>query len=236
MLSRALRGEFEHPRHLTGQRAEADQLLEIDRLLAELADRDVGAVQRQRREHDVDARAVLQPRVHHRARLVDAPPDRRRRSAGRRSIECAVSRNRMLDSVDLAAALDEGPVRPVHHDVGDRCRRPAAARAGRGPVMSLTSCSASSRCSRAFSWMRRSVAISEISRSTSIDQPLGRHRGDGGRLEPGQAERAQFGDRRLGDGRGRRRSVREAAFPRGRRSRRRLPAWLRGSRRPKPDA
>ena len=32
----------------------------------------------------------------------------------------------------LAAALDERPVRPVHHDVGDACRPRAAARADRG--------------------------------------------------------------------------------------------------------
>ena len=76
MFSRRLGGDFQRAGDRQRQRAEFDQLGEVDRLLAELADRDVGPVQRQRREHDVDARAVLQPRIHHRAGFIDPAPDR----------------------------------------------------------------------------------------------------------------------------------------------------------------
>ena len=45
--------------------------------MREAANRHHRSVERDRRDHRVDARAIRQPRIHHRARLVDAPPDQR---------------------------------------------------------------------------------------------------------------------------------------------------------------
>ena len=88
-------------------------------LLAELADRDVRPVQRQRREHDVDARAVLQPRIHHRAGFVDAPADR-----GGDALADVGQMRRVAEphvrQRHLAARVRRRSVRPVDHDVGDR--------------------------------------------------------------------------------------------------------------------
>ncbi len=52
-------------------------LLQIERLLGELADRDQRPVDRDRADRDVDARAVEQARVAQRMRFVDAAADRR---------------------------------------------------------------------------------------------------------------------------------------------------------------
>ena len=116
---------------LGGQRSEPDEVVEVEALLAELADREQRARERQRRDDRVDAGAVGQAGVDHRRRLVDAaadladdlvddPPqvrlvveaERRLRTAGRR----ARSRCR----------------RPVDHDLGDRVVGERAARAARG--------------------------------------------------------------------------------------------------------
>ena len=70
------RSNFQHARDLLGHGAKSNQLLEIDALLGELSNRDVGPVQRQRRKYDVDPAAVLQARIDHRARLIDPATDR----------------------------------------------------------------------------------------------------------------------------------------------------------------
>ncbi len=57
-----------------------DQLVQVERLLGELADRDQRPVDADRAHRDVDARAVEQARVAQRMRFIDAPADRRRRS------------------------------------------------------------------------------------------------------------------------------------------------------------
>ena len=54
-----------------------DQLAAARALGAEAADRDHRAVDRERRDDDVDPRAVGEPRVDHRAELVDAAAERR---------------------------------------------------------------------------------------------------------------------------------------------------------------
>ena len=56
-------GDLEHGRHLLRHRAEALHHVERDRLLGELTNRDGGAAQRQRRDDDVDAAAVLEAGV-----------------------------------------------------------------------------------------------------------------------------------------------------------------------------
>src|ERR1043166_573201 len=55
--------------------AELDQLLELELVLAELADGERGPVERERRHDYVDARAVRQARVADGGSLVDAPAD-----------------------------------------------------------------------------------------------------------------------------------------------------------------
>ena len=130
-----------------GQRAELDQPGEIDLLAGEFADRDIRPVQRQRREHDVDA--ASRPSAAH------PPSGSIRRCAGRSPTAmrwemlatCAASRNRMSDSVELAAALDEHAVRAVDHDVGDGVVVEQRL-SGPSPSMSSTSSPASWRCSR----------------------------------------------------------------------------------------
>ncbi len=62
--------------HLGRRRPEADQVVDRDRLRRELPDGDDRPDQRQRLDDRVDARAVGQPRVHARARCVDAPAER----------------------------------------------------------------------------------------------------------------------------------------------------------------
>ena len=52
-----------------------DQVVDLERVLGELADGEDRAVERQRRDDGVDAGAVGQPGVDHRRRLVDAPAD-----------------------------------------------------------------------------------------------------------------------------------------------------------------
>src|SRR5207248_8290432 len=62
--------------HLRPQRADVDQLVEVERFLRELADRDQRSVDADRAHRDVDARAVEQARIAQRMRLVDAAADR----------------------------------------------------------------------------------------------------------------------------------------------------------------
>ena len=63
-------------RHLRAQRADLDQLVEVERLLGEFADRHQRPVDADRPDRGVDARAVEQARVDHRLAFVDAAADR----------------------------------------------------------------------------------------------------------------------------------------------------------------
>ena len=63
--------------HRRAQRADLDQLAEVERLFGELADRDQRSVDADRPHRDVDARAVLQARVAQRMGFVDAAADGR---------------------------------------------------------------------------------------------------------------------------------------------------------------
>ena len=60
-----------------GDRTVGDQPVEVVGHRRKLADRDQRAVHRERRDDGVDPRSVGQPRIHHRARLVDAAADPR---------------------------------------------------------------------------------------------------------------------------------------------------------------
>ena len=85
--------------------------------MRELADGQAWTVDRERRQHDVDAGAVAQPRVAHRRALVDAPADR-----ADDAVDHLAHLTRRLEDdraqADAAASLDEDLVRPVDHDLG----------------------------------------------------------------------------------------------------------------------
>jgi hypothetical protein len=85
---------------------------------AEAADRQHGAVQRQRWDDGVDARAVRQARVHHRRGLVDAPPDARNDAVDDPQ-QVRLVAEAQLGALQLAVTLDKDLVRPVDQDVGD---------------------------------------------------------------------------------------------------------------------
>ena len=66
---------LEEVAHRRGERPEGDEVLVGERVRGELADREDGAVERDRRDDGVDARAVGQARVDERAGLVDPAAD-----------------------------------------------------------------------------------------------------------------------------------------------------------------
>ena len=75
-FSRLATAALQEVEHRLRQRLALDEVLRAEPVGAEAADRQRRAVERQRRNDRVDARAVLQARVDHRARLVDAAADR----------------------------------------------------------------------------------------------------------------------------------------------------------------
>jgi hypothetical protein len=105
-------------RHLRPQRADVDQLVEVERLLRELADRDQRAVDGDRAHRDVDARAVEEARVAHRMRLVDPAAD-----GGNDLVDDAQKMRFVLEAhagrFELTAALDVDTFMSVDEDVVD---------------------------------------------------------------------------------------------------------------------
>ena len=77
VVMRALHGRGQQLGHLRPDRADLDQLVQVERLLGEFADRDQRPVDADRPHRDVDARAVEQARVAQRLRFVDPAADRR---------------------------------------------------------------------------------------------------------------------------------------------------------------
>lgn len=105
-------------RHLLVHRAERDQVVDAQRRLGELADGQARADERERRDDDVDARAVLEARIDERRRFVDATSERRQDALDdvhevRRIVELRIRQ------LELAHALDEDLARPIDHDLGD---------------------------------------------------------------------------------------------------------------------
>jgi len=95
-----------------------NHLIEADLALAEFADRDGWAVDRQWRNDDVDAAAVQQTGVAKRARLVDTPSDAADDAVA--DVEqMAVVLERDRGEFELAAFLDVYLLRTIDHDVGD---------------------------------------------------------------------------------------------------------------------
>ena len=105
--------------------------VERDRLVGEFTNRDGGAAQRQRRDDDVDAAAVLQAGVGQRRGLVDAAADLVDDPLGDLEQMLLVA-ELDLGELQLALAFDEGLVGTVDHDVADRRIGRAIPRAARG--------------------------------------------------------------------------------------------------------
>ena len=99
-------------------RAELDELVEGQLVLLELADGERGAVDRQRRDDGVDARAVGKARVADRRGFVDAPADLADDALADVE-ELLVVAEADAGALDLAADFDEHRAGAVDHDVGD---------------------------------------------------------------------------------------------------------------------
>jgi hypothetical protein len=104
---------------LGSKRAGRDQLVGAGASAREATDRERRAVDRQRRDDDVDARAVAEPPVHHRTELVD-PAAERGEDPFDRVAERPLRREPNLGRLDPPVALDVDLVRAVHHHLGDR--------------------------------------------------------------------------------------------------------------------
>ena len=102
-----------------GPRLAADQVVGAELVGAEAADRHRRAVERQRRNDRVHARSVGQPRVHHRAGLVDAPADRAD-DALDNLLQVALVLEGDLGRLEPPVPFDVDLVVPVHQDVRDR--------------------------------------------------------------------------------------------------------------------
>ena len=72
---RAAIDTFQEGQHGRGERRAFDEIVRSETIGPETPNRHARAVERQRRDDHVDARAVLQPGINHRARLVDAATD-----------------------------------------------------------------------------------------------------------------------------------------------------------------
>ena len=121
----------QHLGHLRPDRVVFDQLVQVERLLGELADRDQRPVDADRPHRDVDARAVEQARVAQRMRFIDAAADR-----GDDLVDDAQQMLLVLEAhaagLEQAAALHIDAFVAVDQDIGDgrvleqRLERPEA--------------------------------------------------------------------------------------------------------------
>ena len=111
-------GDLQQARHLARQILLPHHRVERQALLREFADRDRAAVEHERRQDDVDAAAVGEPGIDHRARLVDAPADRG--GDALRDVDEMLGVAKPGGGLfELAAALDIDVEGPVGQDVGD---------------------------------------------------------------------------------------------------------------------
>jgi hypothetical protein len=106
-------------RHLLGEGAEANEVVDREFLLLELPDRDKASVHRDRRHHRVKARAVSESGVDIGVRFVDATTDGGHDLVDDPQEVLLVLEGRVAER-ELARALDEDLLRAVHQDVVDR--------------------------------------------------------------------------------------------------------------------
>ena len=101
-----------------GERAELDQLGQRERSWREPAQRQERSVRRERRQHDVQARAVGETRVDHRLRVVE-PASRARGQANAGVAQRAGVVEAQRRALQTAPALDPDLGRPVRDHLGD---------------------------------------------------------------------------------------------------------------------
>ncbi len=102
-------------RHLVIHRTERDEVLNRERLLGEFTDGQAGAFEREGRDNDVHARAILETRIHEGRGLIDAPPEGREDAVDDMHEMIAVAELHLRE-LQLAHALDEDLRRPIDHD------------------------------------------------------------------------------------------------------------------------
>ena len=159
---------------------------------AEAADREHRPVERQRRDDDVHARAVGQPRVAQRLGLVDATPERRE-DALDRVAQLGLAGEAHVGALEPPGALDPHRPRPVDHHLVDRgvaqqrLERARARTTARPPAPTSASRAAasSSAASRSTSARIRPSTSPAPSRRRLDQQPLAQ----------GGGERVEVGDR-----------------------------------------
>ena len=105
-------------RHLLIHRAEGDQIVDGKRSLGEFADGQARADERQRRDDDVDTRAIFETGIDERRGFIDAASERRQDTLDDVHEVCRIMEFH-VGQFELAHALDEDLMRPVDHDFGD---------------------------------------------------------------------------------------------------------------------
>ena len=104
--------------HGLGQGLVLEHVARGDGIAAKAADGEARAVERQRRNDGVDARAVLQAGIDHGRRFIDAPPD-----AGDDAVDdlhqVLIVFERQAGDFQLAGALDVDAVEAVDENVGN---------------------------------------------------------------------------------------------------------------------
>ena len=117
-FSRALHAVREEIEHRLGHRLQRHQIVGLQPLGRESANREQRTVHRERRDDRVDARSVRQARVHHRRAVVHAAADGRH-DAVDDAHQVLVVLERRGHALQLAAALDEDVLVGVDQDVTD---------------------------------------------------------------------------------------------------------------------
>ena len=105
-------------RGFRGEAAEVDQVLDGEGVLRELSDRQRGAVDRERRDDGIDARAVGKAAVDHRRVIVDPPADEGGDLANHAD-QLGVARESDVGGDQLALAFDVDLVRAIDHHLAD---------------------------------------------------------------------------------------------------------------------
>ena len=119
MLRRALTQPCSKLEHGRGESVVGDEIVGRERVAAETADGEAGAIDGERRNDGVDARAVRQARVHHRRRFIDAASDR-----GNDAIDDAhqvgVVAELNVGGFEKTLALDVHLLKGVDQNIGNR--------------------------------------------------------------------------------------------------------------------
>ena len=110
-------GRFQERNHFRRAGSHLDEAI-WGEALSEAANREYGAVERERWQHGVDARTVWKPSIDHRARFVHATTDPRGDPLNHAN-EVSLIREGDIDLLEPAAALDVDLIRGVDEYFGD---------------------------------------------------------------------------------------------------------------------